>query len=490
MTVQINLEDLVRQLLVHPIETEWLEFKSNDADPKIIGQNTSALANAASLLNRTNGYIIWGIHDDTHQIIGTKFNPETQRVQNQDLRFWLQRNLEPKIDFTFHKVELDGHPIVVLIIPSAFDRPIRFNNEAYIRIGSHTTHLRNYPESEKQLWKLSDTSSFETSIGLEGLQSEDVLNLLDYQSYFGLSKTPIPPNASAILSVLKHEKFIDQRDDKRWNILNLGLITFARNLTDAGPLGRKSVRIAKYLGPYKSNSRQEEVSVGYAAGFSNILSRIQSLSATDETFNGGIRKEEPRFPLIAIREIVANALIHQDFTIRGSGPIIEIFENRIEITNIGAPLVEAKMFINSSPKSRNDSLSSLLRRIGICEELGSGWDNIVSEIEKRHLPAPKIEVLDNSTRITLYARKPLSEMNSFERIQAIYLHACLRYTDGQSINNSSVRKRFGMDHTQTAKASRFLAEALAAEQIVIVDPNASRKYMRYFPHWAFASVSK
>ena len=489
MTVQINLDDLVRQLIVHPIETEWLEFKLSDAEPKVIGQNISALANAAALSNRTNGYIIWGIHDETRQIIGTKFNPETRKIQNQDLRFWLQRNLDPKVDFTFNHIRLDGQPIIILVIPSAFDRPIRFKNEAFIRIGSHTTHLRGYPEIEKQLWKLSDNRSFEKNVGLEGLQSADVLNLLDHQSYFNLSRTPIPPNPSGILKALEHEKFIVPRDDNRWDVLNLGMIAFARNLADAGGLGRKSVRIAKYSGPYKTNSRQEELSVGYAAGFSNILSRIQ-LATTDETFNGGIRKEEPRFPLIAVREVVANALIHQDFTVRGSGPLIEIFEDRMEITNPGAPLVEAKMFINTRPESRNDALSALLRRIGICEELGSGWDNIVTEIEKYHLPAPRIEVFNKSTRIILYAAKPLSEMNSLERNRAIYLHACLRYADGRSITNSTVRKRFGMDHTQRAKASRFLGEALEAEEIVIADPNAGRKFMRYYPHWVLTPESK
>jgi len=319
------------------------------------------------------------------------------------------------------------------------------------------------------------------------LNREDVLDLLDYQSYFRLSQTPIPPDISGILRALQQEKFIVQRDDTRWDVLNLGMIAFARNLADGGSLSRKSVRIARYFGPYKSNSRQEELSVGYATGFSNILNRIQSLAATDETFVDGIRKEEPRFPIIAVREIVANALIHQDFTVRGSGPLIEIFENRMEITNPGASLVEAKMFINSRPESRNDSLSSLLRRIGICEELGSGWDKIVTEIEQRHLPAPRIEVFNNSTRIILYAAKPLSEMDSLERTRAIYLHACLKYIDGKSINNSSVRKRFGMDHAHRAKASRFLAEALAAEEIVIADPNAGRKFMRYYPHWVHSS---
>ena len=225
--------------------------------------------------------------------------------------------------------------------------------------------------------------------------------------------------------------------------------------------------------------------MGYATGFANIIDYVNKLAPTDETFNGGIRKQEPRFPTIAVREVIANALIHQDLTERGTGPLVEIFENRIEVLNPGAPLIDSKYFVNAPPKSRNDALAALLRRFGICEEPGSSWDKIVHEIEMRQLPAPRIDVISNSTRVTIYGAKPLSKMNPADRIRAIYLHACLRYADeGASITNTTVRQRFGLDRRSSAKASRFLREALDAGDIVPANPNAGRKFMEYHPYWA------
>ncbi len=212
----------------------------------------------------------------------------------------------------------------MLEIPRAFDRPVRFDNEAYIRIGPHTTKLKSYPEKEKLLWHLSESTSFETEVAIGGVQDDDVLSLLDYESYFTLMQVPIPPNTSGILKVFQDEQLIRQRDDRAWNILNLGYLTFARNLSEVDAFRHKSVRIARYSGSFKNQIYQEELSVSYASGFTNIVDRVVFLALTSETFNGGIRKQEPKFPVAAVREVIANALIHQGFTVRYVDLLIEM----------------------------------------------------------------------------------------------------------------------------------------------------------------------
>ena len=184
--------------------------------------------------------------------------------------------------------------------------------------------------------------------------------------------------------------------------------------------------------------------MGYATGFARIMDYVKSVSPIDETFIGGMRRQAHRIPTISVREVIANALIHQNFVVRGIEPLVEIFDNRIEVMNPGVPLVDTMLFINAPPESRNEAFAKLFRRLGICEQLGIGWDRIMHEIELLQLPAPQIEVFRNSTRITLYGAAPLSEMHPTDRVRAIYLHACLRYTDQRSaITNATVRKRFG-----------------------------------------------
>ena len=192
----------------------------------------------------------------------------------------------------------------------------------------------------------------------------------------------------------------------------------------------------------------------------------------------------PLYPELAVRELVANALIHQDFFVTGTSPMIEIFEDRIEISNPGAPLVQTERFVDSPPQSRNEKLASLMRRIGVCEERGSGWDKVVFETEFHQLPAPLAEATEAHTRVVMFAPRPLTKMDRADRVRAVYLHACLRYVNRQHTTNSSVRERFGIQPKNSAIASRLIKEAIEDGALVPYDKGAAPKLMRYVPVWA------
>jgi predicted HTH transcriptional regulator len=167
--------------------------------------------------------------------------------------------------------------------------------------------------------------------------------------------------------------------------------------------------------------------------------------------------------------------------------MVEIFENRIEVTNPGAPLVDLRRFVDTPPKSRNERLASLMRRIGVCEERGSGWDRIVFQTELFRLPPPLIESYENHTKVVLFAHQVLTKMDKADRVRATYLHACLRHVSRESTNNTSVRERFGIEVKNSAMASRLIREAVEAGVIVPYDASASPKLMRYVPFWAAPS---
>ncbi len=131
----------------------------------------------------------------------------------------------------------------------------------------------------------------------------------------------------------------------------------------------------------------------YAHGFEELIKLINLMQPANEVIGDALRKQVLTFPEAAIRELVANALIDQDLAITGAGTLVEIFENRIEITNPGEPLVDAQRFVDSPPRSRNEALASFMRRIGIYEERGSGWDKIALQCEIHQMPAPRIEVV-------------------------------------------------------------------------------------------------
>lgn len=482
------LTSLVRELRCLPNETEWVEFKVNDAEPKKIGEYISALSNSAALVEQPTAYLVWGIRDSDKEVVGTKFEPRTTKVGNEDLENWLLRSTRPQVHFTFHSVEIDGMLVVVLEIERATHLPLRFGDDEFIRVGSHKKKLRDHPDHARRLWKSFDKSPFESGIAAERARDDEVLRLLDYPAYFDLHDLPLPENRHGILSALASDQLIVPAPTGEWNITNLGAMLFAKSILEFDQLKRKALRVIQYRGNSRVETvRERENPFGYAVGFAGIIEYITNILPSNEVIGQALRDTVPMYPKLAIRELIANALIHQDFAQPGTGPMVEIFDTRLEITSPGLPLVDPARFVDAPPRSRNEALASMMRRVRVCEERGSGWDKIAAEIDFHQLPAPLIETPQSHTRVVLFSPRPLREMDNDDRIRAVYLHACLRYVSREHTTNSSIRARFGIETQNSATASRLIADAVEAGFIVPYDPLAPRRLMRYLPYWASGS---
>lgn len=152
------LKDLVQQLITEPNELEWLEFKENFHSPEEIGQRISALSNGACLVNKRYGYLIFGVKDDDHSIVGTTFDPKKKKAKgNEDLEFWLVSRLNPRIDFKIYQLDFEGKNVILFEIPATSGSPVSFLHETYIRVGSYTKKLKDYSEKEKQIWQSMST---------------------------------------------------------------------------------------------------------------------------------------------------------------------------------------------------------------------------------------------------------------------------------------------------------------------------------------------
>lgn len=184
------------------------------------------------------------------------------------------------------------------------------------------------------------------------------------------------------------------------------------------------------------------------------------------------------YPEIAVRELVANALIHQDFNITGAGPMVEVFTNRMEISNPGVPLIDTLRFIDEPPRSRNEALAALMRRMNVCEERGSGIDKVIFHVEMFQLLAPDFRVAGDSTVAILYGPRKFSQMTRVERVRACYQHACLLYVSGKRMSNASLRKRLGIKDSNYPLASRIIKETIGAQLIKPHGEGAT-----YVPFW-------
>ncbi len=171
------LTGLIRELCKLPRETEWAEFKENDAEPETIGEYLSALANSAALAGKAFAYLIWGVRDSDHAIVGTRFSPLARKVGNEELENWLLRVLLPKIHFRFFSVEIDGFSLVILEVERAFRQPVQFQGREFVRVGTYKKPLKDFPEKERALWRLFDKTPRER-FGIEARNSATASRLI------------------------------------------------------------------------------------------------------------------------------------------------------------------------------------------------------------------------------------------------------------------------------------------------------------------------
>ena len=479
----INIINEVRR---YDSEKPWIEFKVNNSNPQEIGEYISALSNTAALYRQNYGFIIWGINNDTHKIDGTNFNPQKTKKGNQSLELWLSTLIEPRIPFFFHTVEIEGKTVVLMEIEAAHSSPIRFHGVEYIRIGSNKTNLRNYPDTEQKLWNIFSRIPYDMITAAENLSVEAVLNMLDYQRCFEMLSIELPDNNNLVIERLLSEKMIVKNEAEKYDITNYGALLYARKLSDFSDLERKAIRVIRYYGNERISSTSTEIfnDIGYANSFYTLLDYIMSVVPLNETFESGIRKTSPMFPEEAVRELLGNIIIHQDLLMRGSWTTVEIFDSRIEFTNPGPPLIEKIRFLDFPPASRNEKIAGFLRRVGVCEEKGSGYDKIVFQTELHNLPPPEIMVYDTHTKVTLFAHKPFSKMRINERQLACYLHACLKFIRNEDMTNATLRERFAIDAKNSSMISRLLNDTCDTGLIKEPENNAKGKHRRFLPYWA------
>jgi len=232
---------LLADLILLPQETEWVEFKLNNDNPQEIGEYISAISNASALHKKPFGYVVWGVQDGTHEVVGTTFRPRTAKEHGQELENWLGVKLHPRIDFRIHEFLFKNLPIALIEIPPADSTPIRFGDAEFIRVGSYKKRLREHPEKEAALWRVLSRTEFEHGCAMHGVPSDTVLGVIDYPGYFEMAKLPLPDDRAAILERLSSERIVQRIGDNRYDVTNLGAVLFAKNLNDFDRIRRKAL---------------------------------------------------------------------------------------------------------------------------------------------------------------------------------------------------------------------------------------------------------
>jgi ATP-dependent DNA helicase RecG len=485
--------DLLDTLLKTGKETPWLEFKHNCPDERELGSYISAIANSAMLADKDRGFIVFGIKDGTLEKIGTTTKPSQIRVGNEGLINWLNRMIDPRLKIEFYEFECEGKHFSIIEIEPSYYKPVKSQDVAYIRIGEHKKKLQENPEFERSLWLATGKRKFEDAIAISNVNARDALRLLNIEPFYRLQNINQPDSQQLIVGNLVNSKLLYDDMDGTYSITNLGAILLATDISAFPTVNRKTVRVIQYRGIDVSDPMPEiEGKKGYAAGFEGLIEFISGKTAQREVIKGGVRRNEPVIPAIAIREFAANALIHQDLSISGSGPVIELFSNRIEISNPGIPLGSLDRLIDDVPRSRNEKLAHSMRMLKLCEERGRGLDKSVAAIENssiRHrlnLPAPAFRNSSNGFIATLFGPRAFKELSKEEKKRACYQHCVLGFLKNEYMSNTTLRARFSLADDDYQAVSVVISDAIKDELIVAADSEQGRRNAKYIPYFAKA----
>lgn len=376
-----RVKEIVLEMTKLDREKEWLEFKENWFEQYELGQYISAMSNSAAIIGRREAYFIWGVHNDTHEIVGTNFDPDIE-IKSEPLKHYLARMLTPSLNFTFEEEYIGDKRVVLLTIPAAKTVPTAFDNIRYIRVGSSKEKINKYPEREAHLFSVL-TNGIPT---IENTESEyqDLTfeKLLIYYSAKGvkLNERTFKKNLGLFTS------------DGKYNIL-------AQLLSDNSHF---PIRVAIFSGKTKADNMYSIREFGYQCllyslddvlRYGDVLNIIQA----DETKRVVERKEVPLYENDAFREAVINAFVHNAW-VSGNEPMFTVYSDRIEILSRGTIAPEQTMdgFFSGESVPVNPKLSEIMLQLHISEKTGRGVPTITSMYGRK-----AFEFRENSIVVTI-----------------------------------------------------------------------------------------
>lgn len=315
--------------------------------------------------------------------------------------------------------------------------------------------------------------------------ADEVIALLDTQTYFELLTMLYPSTRDAVLARLQSEGLI-AFSSAGWTVSNMAAILLAKRLDAFSPaLARMAARVVVYDGTNKLITKDDKPGLrGYAVGFGSLVDFVHSAAPQNRFVEQAVREEVKMFPKQALRELIANALVHQDFLASGASVMIELYADRVEISNPGLPPIKVERFIDEY-RSHNERLADLMRRLGICEEKGSGIDKVIRAAEVFQLPAPDFRAGELRTTALLFAHQEFANMSKGDRVRACYQHCCLMYMTNQRMSNQSLRLRFGLGEDKTLLTSQVIGAAKEAGLTKADESETtSTWYARYLSFWA------
>lgn len=385
----IALIDTLRAL---PRETEWVEFKTNHVDPQKLGEYLSGLSNAACLARVPRGYLVFGIDDESHDVKGTRFNPQAEKRGGQELELWLNRGLTPRCGLVIHVVEHPvGGRVVLFEIHPAAGQPVAFYGVEKIRIGTSLTNLREHPDREQAIWQSRRDWSAEVCprATLADLDPEAIAKAREEFSVKHNKQAHEVP-AWDDVTFLSKAKLL-----RRGDVTNAAILLLGR--PEASVLLAPAVARVSWILKDAHNREVDYEHFGPPLLLTGdrVLSRIRNLTIRAMPSGTLFPTELSMYDPWVIREALHNCIAHQDYGLQGRISVVE-FPSRLLLTNKGSFLpesVEEVIRMDAPPHIyRNPLLAEAMVELNMIDTQGGGIKRMFAAQRERSFPMPDYDI--------------------------------------------------------------------------------------------------
>ena len=382
-----ELKSLIDELLLKGKELEWLEFKQGDAtDAQRLGKYISGLANAANYNNVSFGYLVFGIKNETLDIVGTNYNYLNKKEKGSELDFYIRRNLNPSIHFQYFVCDYEGNRLEIFKIPAAQNIPVSFENETYTRVSSSLTELKKYPDRMRAILNshIDWSAEIVPNATLEDLDAYAIQKAREIYKEKNKNKSFYKE-----IDNWSNEVFLDKlKVTINGKVTNTALILLGKS--EASHL--LSPKVAQITWKLDTEEKAyEHFSMPLFLAVNDVLAKIRNVNYKFFPTNQLISIEVPKYDNESILEALNNCIAHQDYSLNSRIIVTEkinklIFENASGFFEGNA---EDYFLGEKTPKNyRNKWLVEAMVNLNMIDSMGYGIFKMLKSQKERYFPLP------------------------------------------------------------------------------------------------------
>ena len=349
-----------------------------------------------ALANATGGYIIIGVDNNGQFTEGFTINNSKRSALRDSVD-----QIEPQVECDIYSLTVSGHEVWIMEVKEGEDKPYFCSGAVHIRRGANSQKLRK-PADVRKIFDDAGKLNFDMGV-CSWFKWEDI--------------------SEEAVRDFKRQAGLRSDSSSRELITNLGLLTDKGEITNAVPMlfsdacGKRFLNAVIHCVRFKGTENVHIIDSKIFEGpllsqYDNATAWIKQYLAVEYVMHGfDPRQEIWELPLDAIKEALTNAICHRDYFDNGAKIMVQLYDDRLEISNPGGLLPYVAADFGHRSRSRNPLIFQMFTRMHLVESVGTDIPRIARLLSEDGFPLADYKT-EGVFTTTLWKKKPASTEQS------------------------------------------------------------------------------